>query len=104
MKSKNILLKDYKKKILELKKHNNLYFNHDNPNITDQEYDDLKKELINLENKYLFLKKLNLLGKIVGAKPMNKFKKIQHLKPMLSLANAFDKNDMWTSLKRLKIF
>ena len=104
MKSKNILLKDYKKKILELKKHNNLYFNHDNPNITDQEYDDLKKELINLENKYLFLKKLNLLGKIVGAKPMNKFKKIQHLKPMLSLANAFDKNDMLDFTKKIKNF
>ena len=104
MKSKNILLKDYKKKILELKKHNNLYFNHDNPNITDQEYDDLKKELINLENKYLFLKKLNLLGEIVGAKPMNKFKKIQHLKPMLSLANAFDKNDMLDFTKKIKNF
>ena len=104
MKSKNILLKDYKKKILELKKHNNLYFNHDNPNITDQEYDDLKKELINLENKYLFLKKLNLLGKIVGAKPMNKFKKIQHLKPMLSLANAFDKNDMLDFTKKIQNF
>ena len=104
MKSKNILLKDYKKKILELKKHNNLYFNHDNPNITDQEYDDLKKELINLKNKYLFLKKLNLLGEIVGAKPMNKFKKIQHLKPMLSLANAFDKNDMLDFTKKIQNF
>ena len=74
MKSKNILLKYYKQKILELKKHNNLYFNHDSPEITDQEYDALKKELIKLENKYSFLKSLNLSRKIVGAKPTNKFK------------------------------
>ena len=94
----------YKKKIREIKKHNNLYFNHDNPNISDKEYDDLKKEIILLENKHLFLKKLNLLGKIVGSKPTNKFKKIQHLKPMLSLSNAFDKNDMLDFIKKIKNF
>ena len=104
MKSKNILLKYYKQKILELKKHNNLYFNHDSPEITDQEYDALKKELIKLENKYSFLKSLNLSRKIVGAKPTNKFKKIQHLKPMLSLSNAFDKNDMLDFVKKIKNF
>ena len=104
MLSKNTLLKDYKKKISEIKKHNNLYFNSDNPEISDKEYDDLKKEIVLLENKYLFLKKLSLLNKIVGAKPTNKFKKIQHLKPMLSLTNAFDKNDMLDFLKKIKNF
>ena len=104
MKSKNTLLKEYKQKILDLKKHNNLYFNEDSPKITDQEYDALKNELIKLENKYLFLKNLNLSSKIVGAKPTNKFKKIQHLKPMLSLSNAFDKTDMLDFEKKIKNF
>ena len=104
MLSKNTLLKEYKKKISEIKKHNSLYFNHDNPKISDKEYDDLKKEIILLENKHLFLKKLNLLSKIVGAKPTNKFKKIQHLKPMLSLSNAFDKKDMFDFVKKIKNF
>ena len=104
MTSKNILLKDYKKKIKDLIKHNNLYFNHDDPKISDQEYDDLKKELILLEKKHSFLKKLNLLNEIVGAKPTNKFKKISHLKPMLSLSNAFDKNDMVDFIKKIKNF
>ena len=58
MTSKNTLLKKYKQKISEIKKHNNLYFNHDNPKISDKEYDDLKREIIILENKHLFLKKL----------------------------------------------
>ena len=104
MLSKNTLLKEYKKKISEIKKHNSLYFNNDNPKISDKEYDDLKKEIILLENKHLFLKKLNLLSKIVGAKPANKFKKIRHLKPMLSLSNAFDKKDMLDFLKKIKNF
>ena len=104
MLSKNTLLKDYKKKISEIKKHNSFYFNQDNPKISDKEYDDLKKEIILLENKYLFLKKLNLLSKIVGAKPANKFKKIRHLKPMLSLSNAFDKKDMLDFVKKIKNF
>ncbi len=104
MLSKNTLLKEYKKKISEIKKHNSLYFNHDNPKISDKEYDDLKKEIILLENKHLFLKKLNLLSTIVGAKPTNKFKKIQHLKPMLSLSNAFDKKDMFDFVKKIKNF
>ena len=104
MLSRNTLLKNYKKKISEIKKHNSLYFNHDNPKISDKEYDDLKKEIILLENKHLFLKKLNLLSKIVGAKPTNKFKKIQHLKPMLSLSNAFDKKDMLDFVKKIKNF
>tara|TARA_B100001057_G_scaffold224214_1_gene224525 strand:+ start:19451 stop:21484 length:2034 start_codon:yes stop_codon:yes gene_type:complete len=102
--SKNTLLKEYKQKISEIKKHNNLYFNHDNPKISDKEYDDLKRDIIILENKYLFLKKLNLLNKLVGAKPSNKFSKIRHLKPMLSLSNAFDKKDMLDFNKKIGNF
>tara|TARA_E500000178_G_scaffold344572_1_gene393099 strand:+ start:1106 stop:3139 length:2034 start_codon:yes stop_codon:yes gene_type:complete len=104
MTSKNTLLKKYKQKISEIKKHNNLYFNHDNPKISDKEYDDLKREIIILENKHLFLKKLNLLNKLVGAKPTNKFSKIHHLKPMLSLSNAFDKKDMLDFSKKISNF
>ena len=104
MKSKNSLLKVYKKKIKEIKKHNNLYFNYDRPEISDEEYDYLKKDIITLEKKNLFLKKLGLLDKIVGSKPLNKFKKIHHLKPMLSLSNAFDKDDMSDFIKKINNF
>ena len=41
----------------------------------------LKLEILNLEKRIHFLKKLNSIKKIVGAKPSNKFKKIKHLKP-----------------------
>ena len=94
----------YKKKIKLLKKHNRLYFNNDNPLISDAEYDNLKKEIINLEKNNSFLKKLNLLKSIVGSPPTNKFKKIKHLKPMLSLSNAFNKNDMGDFISKINNF
>ncbi len=94
----------YKKKISLLKKHNKLYFNNDSPLISDSKYDSLKKEIINLEKNNSFLKKLNFNSKIVGSPPSNKFKKIKHLKPMLSLSNAFDKNDMKDFVNKISNF
>ena len=38
----------------------------------------------------------------VGAKPASKFKKIKHLKPMLSLSNAFGKDDMKDFLSKIR--
>ena len=57
-----------------------------NPEISDAKYDNLKKEIIHLEQTNNFIKKLSLSEKIIGSPPSNKFKKIKHLKPMLSLA------------------
>ena len=105
MKSKNEIINDYKVKIKSLKKHNKLYFTDDNPKISDSDYDNLKKETLELESKFPYLKNLpNLRRDIVGAPVSNKFKKIKHLKPMLSLSNAFDKNDMEDFLKKINNF
>ena len=104
MDEKKEIIKEYKLKIKNQKKHNNLYFNNDNPKISDSEYDSLKIEIQKLEKKYNYLKDLNLQKDIVGSPPGNKFKKIKHLSPMLSLSNAFDKNDMVDFLKKINNF
>ena len=44
------------------------------------------------------------MNNIVGSPPTNKFKKIKHLKPMLSLSNAFSKNDMIDFIKKINNF
>ena len=102
--SKLDVIEIFKNKIKEIKYHNNLYFNKDNPEISDIEYDNLKKTLIYLENKHSFLKDLKILDKLVGSPPKNKFKKIKHLSPMLSLSNAFNKNDMEDFIKKINNF
>ena len=102
-KEKN-LIKEFKERVKELKKHNILYFNKDKPVISDAEYDDLKKQLFKIEKTNKYLKKLNLLNNLVGATPTNKFNKFNHLKPMLSLSNAFDRNDMIDFIKKINNF
>ena len=100
MKEKSEIINKYKNKIENLKKHNNFYFNDDNPKISDAKYDLLKQEISKLEKEFKYLRDLNLMQGIVGSTPTNKFKKVKHLRPMLSLSNAFSKNDMIDFLKK----
>ena len=95
------IIAEYKKKINTLKEHNKSYFNDDNPKISDANYDELKKEILILEQKNIFLKSLNLNNRIIGSPPSNKFKKLKHLKPMLSLSNSFNKDDMKDFLEKI---
>ena len=57
----------FRKKISLLKEHNKNYFVDDNPKISDAEYDKIKKDLLDLEKKYPFLKKIDSVNKIFGA-------------------------------------
>ena len=104
MNKKSILIKEFKNKIQLLKKHNKYYYNLDQPKISDAQYDNLKNEILKLENENRFLKDLNLFKNIIGAPPSNKFKKIKHLVPMLSLSNAFDENDVGDFIKKINNF
>ena len=104
MENKDSLIKYFKEKVKEIKKHNNLYYNFDKPKITDSDYDKLKKEIISLEENYKFLKDLKMLDNLVGATPTNKFNKIKHVSPMLSLSNAFNKENMQDFIKKINNF
>ena len=98
------IIKEYKESIKLLNKHNNLYHNYDSPTITDSDFDQLKKKIILLEKNYIFLKKYGSIKNKVGAKPISNFKKINHLKPMLSLSNAFEKEDMKDFINKINNF
>jgi len=67
--------KFYINKINELKKHDKAYFKQDKPIISDRDYDEIKKEILNLEKKYSYLKNKNSPGQKVGYEPSGKFKK-----------------------------
>jgi len=104
MSNKFKIISTYKKKISEIQRHNKFYFLKDDPKITDAEYDKIKKDLLELEVKNPYLKKLKLASTTVGSPPSNKFKKIKHLRPMLSLSNSFNKDDIIEFLKKIKNF
>ena len=101
MDEKKDIIKKFKLKIAEIKEHNKSYFIKDNPKISDREYDSLKRDLIKMELKYSYLRKIDSVNKIIGSTPSNKFKKIKHLSPMLSLSNAFNKSDMEDFIKKI---
>ena len=100
MKKKQIE-KEYKEKIQKLIKFNKFYYDHNNPLINDREYDNLKKDILDLENKYSYLKNKNSPSLVVGFKPSKNFKKVSHKVPMLSLANAFDEEDLINFEKKI---
>ena len=85
-----------------LNKANIDYYKYDNPTITDQEYDNYLRELINLEEKYPELKKENSPTSRVGGFVASEFKKITHEKPMLSLSNVFNESEIISFDERIK--
>ena len=91
----------YKEKINQLIKYNKDYYEYSNPTVEDREYDKLKKEILELEKRYSFLTSENSPSKLVGFKPSKNFKKVSHKVPMLSLANAFDKEDLINFEKKI---
>ncbi len=95
---------EYREKINRINKYNQFYYDDNNPKVTDQKYDELKKEILELEKKYKFLKSNRSPSKVVGFKPSKNFQKIAHKAPMLSLTNAFGREDLINFEKRILNF
>ena len=91
----------YKKKIKEFKHHNFLYFEKNNPKLTDGDFDKLKNEILELEKNYKYLNDKDSPSDSIGFKPSKNFKKILHNVPMLSLANAFTQEDLLNFEKKI---
>ena len=100
--NKKKIKETYLKKISEINQYNKAYYNKNNPIITDADYDKLKKEILDYENKYEFLDNKLSPSKTVGFKPSKVFKKVKHKVPMLSLSNAFDEQDLVNFEKKIK--
>ncbi len=98
---KSLIKKDYQEKIKLLEKYNLYYYDKSKPLINDSTFDNLKKEILKLEKKYLFLKTANSPSNSVGFKPSKNFKKVKHKVPMLSLNNAFNEEDLINFEKRI---
>lgn len=88
----------------QIEKHNYYYYVLDNPLITDAEYDDLFRRLVELEKKYPEFASPESPTHKVGAPPLEKFATVRHTVPMLSLNNANDREEMKEFTERTQRF
>ncbi len=88
----------------EIRRHDDLYYRSDAPEISDAEYDALRAELLGLEAQFPTLATSDSPSNTVGAAPVETFGKITHDVPMLSLGNAFDDTDVAEFVTRVRRF
>ena len=100
----SLIKKEYFKKIKLFQKYSKEYYNNDNSLISDQEFDTLKSDILDLEKKYTFLYNENSPSLSVGSIPSKNFKKVKHKVPMLSLGNAFNEDDLINFEKKILNF
>ncbi|MEO1856851.1 MAG: NAD-dependent DNA ligase LigA [Rubritalea sp.] len=77
----------------ELDRHNALYYQDAQPEISDSEYDKLYRELEGLEKSHPELADPNSPTQRVGGAPLDSFQNIEHLVPMLSIDDVFELSD-----------
>ena len=85
-----------------LEKYNYEYYVLDNPSVSDAEYDRLMQELMALEKEHPELASPLSPTQRVGGQVQDEFKKVTHQRMMLSLANAFNEDDLYDFDKKIR--
>ncbi len=85
----------------QIEYHDYRYYVLDDPVITDAEYDRLFRELVELEKENPELSSPDSPTRRVSGGLQEKFNKVPHHAPMLSLANAFDEEELRAFYKRI---
>lgn len=99
----NEILKNYTNLKSKIEKYNNLYYNEDNPIISDMEYDGLLRKLKEMEKEYPALLEIDVSPtEKIGGTASNKFSKVEHKVPMLSLSNTYNIAEIEDFDKRVK--
>lgn len=78
----------------EIRRHEELYYVHDNPEISDADYDALLARLQQLETEHPELLTLDSPTQRVGGRPAEGFNEYVHRRPMLSLDNSYNIDDL----------
>jgi len=87
--------------IAAIKKHNYAYYVLDNPILDDSEYDQLRRALLEIEEKYPDLVQSDSPINQVGDIPLSAFTQVTHDIPMLSLGNVFDYDELHGFMRRV---
>lgn len=89
---------------LEIARHDEAYHAKDAPEISDAEYDSLRRRNLGIEQRFPELIREDSPSKRVGYVALDKFEKVTHAIPMLSLENAFNDEDVYDFAKRMRKF
>jgi DNA ligase (NAD+) len=88
----------------EIAEHDERYYQHDAPTISDADYDALRIRNAEIEARFSGLVRADSPSARVGAKPARGFAKLRHAVPMLSLDNAFSEQDVTDFVDRIRRF
>ena len=86
----------------EIERHNRLYYLDANPEISDAEYDQLYRQLENLEAEFSDLVTPDSPTQRVGGGPIDGFEQVQHAVPMLSIDDVFSDEELTDFFQRLQ--
>ena len=86
----------------EIEAHNRRYHEEAAPTISDREYDELYRELADLEKQFPTFAKTDSPTQRVGGKPLKAFGQITHRLPMLSLDNTYSEEEVTDFYRRLE--
>src|SRR5881397_232934 len=86
----------------ELRRHDHRYYVEARPTISDREYDNLYRELLDLERQFPDLATPDSPSQRVGGKPLSEFKPSQHLAPMMSLDNTYSQEEVRQFVDRVQ--
>lgn len=86
----------------ELHKHNHLYYVLNTPEISDKQFDDLMRDLQNLEEAYPMYRDDSSPTMRVGSDISKSFNQVPHKYPMLSLGNTYSEEEVTDFYERIK--
>ena len=89
---------------IEIGRHDHLYYLDSTPEITDADYDELRRRNLAIEAQFPDLQRTDSPSLRVGAPPAEGFGKVEHGTPMLSLDNAFSSDDVTEFFARVRRF
>lgn len=94
----------HKKLVSEIARHDELYHGKDAPEISDADYDRLRRELEKLEAEFPALMTEQSPSNKVGVAPSKGFRKVKHSVSMLSLSNVFSEEELGDFLEKVRRF
>ena len=94
MNKEDLIKKKMKDLSDQINYHDDLYYKQNKQEVSDEEYDKLRSDLLDLEKRFPKLAKENSPNQKVGKIDIQQFETIRHNSPMLSLNNAYNKEEV----------